>query len=41
MAAVVAKQSPFEGGTVTDKSLSGLVVRALILNVRGIGFDSH
>ena len=32
---------PLDGETVTDVCISGLAVRALIQNVRGIGFDSH
>ena len=41
MTAVVAKQSPLDGGTVTDKCLSHLAVRALTWNVRGVRFNSH
>ena len=41
MAAEVAKQSPLDGGTVTDKCLSGLAARAHNWNVRGVRFNSH
>ena len=41
MAAVVAKQSPLDGGTVTDNCLGCLAARALILNMRGVKINSY
>ena len=33
--------SPLDGGTVADRCLSRLAVRALAQNVKGVVFDSH